>query len=76
VTQVPLAAADLLSGMLMHGLAVKLSKHYLSGAEASRIESGSDQRTEPTDNIQLANPDGRFDCERPSALAPARRFFL
>jgi hypothetical protein len=71
-----LAAADLLSGMLMHGLAVRLSKHHVSGAESSRIESGSDQLTELTDNIQLANPDGRFDCERPPALAAARRFFL
>jgi len=56
VTQVPLAAADLPSGMLMHGLVFTLSKHYVSRAESSRVVSGSDQRTEPMDNIQRAHP--------------------
>lgn len=75
MTQVPLAAADLPSGMLMHGLIFKLFKHYVSRAESSRVVSGSDQRTEPRQH-PTGTSDRRFDCGRTPSLAPAGRFFL
>ena len=60
----------------MHGLVFRLSKHYVSRAESSRVGSASDKRTEPMDNIQLAHPTEGSIVNGAPSLASAVRFFL